>query len=52
MSAYKKDFNKGKYISLLIKDEDLLEKCKEIWKKVKYSIRKNLIMILYTMRNI
>ena len=30
MSAYRKDFHETKYISFLIKDNELLEKCNEI----------------------
>ena len=33
MSAYRKDFDESKYISFLIKDDELLEKYNEIWKK-------------------
>ena len=51
MSAYRKDFNETKYISFLIKDDKLLEKYNEIWKKVKIS-RKNLILNQYIMKNI
>ena len=31
MSAYRKDFDVDKYISFLIKDDELLEKYSEIW---------------------
>ena len=37
------------YETFLIKDDELLEKYNEIWEKVK---RKNLIVNLYTMKNI
>ena len=40
MSAYRKDFNKTKYISLLIKDDELLKKYNKIWKNVKNTIEK------------
>ena len=40
MSAYRRNFDETKYISFLIKDDELLEKHNEIWKKVKNSIRK------------
>ena len=33
MNAYRKDFDKTKCMSFLIKDENLLEKYNEIWKK-------------------
>ena len=34
MSAYRRDFDKIKCMSFLIKDEKLLQKYNEIWKKV------------------
>ena len=40
MSVYRKDFNETKYISFLIKDDELLEKYNEIWEKVKNSLKK------------
>ena len=40
MSAYRKGFNKTKYISFFIKDDELLEKYNEIWEKVKIIIKK------------
>ena len=40
ISAYRKDFDETKYISFLIKDDELLEKYNEIWKKVKHSLKK------------
>ena len=40
MSAYRRNFNETKYISFLIRDDELLEKHNEIWKKVKNSIKK------------
>ena len=40
MSAYRRDFGETKYMSLLIKDDELLEKYNEIWEKVKNSIKK------------
>ena len=43
MSAYRRDFDETKYMSFLIKDDELLEKYNEIWEKVKNSSRKNLI---------
>ena len=33
MSAYRRDFDETKYISFLIKDDELLGKYSEIWKK-------------------
>ena len=44
---------KLKYICFLIKDNELLEKYDEIWEKVwEIASKKNLIMNLYTMKNI
>ena len=40
MSAYIRDFDETKYISFLIKDNELLEKFNEICEKVKSSIKK------------
>ena len=40
MSAYRKDFDETKYVSFLIKDDKLLEKCYEIWEKVSNAIKK------------
>ena len=40
MSAYRKYFDKTKYISFLIKDDKLLEKYNEIWEKIKNSLKK------------
>ena len=36
----KKDFDEIKYRSFLIKDDELLEECNEIWEKVNKSIKK------------
>ena len=35
------DFDETKYISFLIKDDELLENYNENWEKVKSSLRKN-----------
>ena len=40
MSAYRKDFNETKYISFLIKDNELSKKYNKIWKNVKNTIQK------------
>ena len=40
MSAYKRDFDKTKCMSFLIKDEKLLEKYNDIWEKVRNVINK------------
>ena len=33
MRAYRRDFDETKYITFLIKDDELLEKYNEIWEK-------------------
>ena len=33
MGAYRRDFDETKYMTFLIKDDELLEKYNEIWKK-------------------
>ena len=40
MTAYRKDFDETKYISFLIKDNELLQKYNETWKKVSNPIKK------------
>ena len=40
MSAYNRNFDETRYMSFLIKDNELLEKYNEIWEKVKNSIKK------------
>ena len=40
MSAYGRDFDETKYMSFLIKDEELLEKYDEILEKVKKQYQK------------
>ena len=40
MSTYRKDYDDTKYISFLIKDDELLKKYNEIWEKVKNSFKK------------
>ena len=52
MSAHRKYFGKTKYMSFLIKDDELLEKYNEIWEKVKNIIKKNLIQNYYIVKNI
>ena len=52
MSGYRGDFDETKYISFLIKDDELLEKFNEIWEKGKDSIKKNLIVSHDTMKMI
>ena len=52
MNAYRINFDKTKCVSFLIKDEKLLEKHNEIWKRVSNIIKKILTVSLYTMENI
>ena len=52
VSAYRRDFDKTKYMSFLIKDEKWLEKYSEIWKKSATLSKKNLTVNLYTMKDI
>ena len=40
MSAYNRNFDETKYMSFLIKDNELSEKYNGIWEKVKNSIKK------------
>ena len=40
MSGYRTDFDETKYISLLIKCDELLEKYNKIWEKVRNNIKK------------
>ena len=40
MSAYRRNIDETKYISFLIKDNELLEKDNEIWEKVSKKIKK------------
>ena len=51
MTAYRKDLDETKYISFLIKDNELLGKHKEIWEKVKNSLKKEFEVNQYTMKN-
>ena len=52
MRVYRKAFDETKSMSFLIKDDELLEKYNEIWKKLKNIIKKNLIVNQYIMKNI
>ena len=40
MTAHRKDFDETKYISFLIKDNELLEKYNKMWDKFSYTIGK------------
>ena len=42
MSAFRRHFDETKYISSLIKDDELLEKYSEIWEKVENGLKKEL----------
>ena len=54
MSAYTKSFNETIYIYIyfLIKDDEMLEKHDNILNKINYSIKKDLLVNQYTMKNI
>ena len=51
MTGCRKDFDETKYISFLLKDNELLEKYNETWKKVSNAIKKDLIVIRYISKN-
>ena len=52
MTAYRKDLDETKYISFLIKDNELLEKYNEIWeKKLVILSKNNLIVIQFPLKN-
>ena len=40
MNAHRKDFDEAKYVTFLIKHDELLEKYNGIWEKVKNSLKK------------
>ena len=40
MTAYRKDFDEIKFMSLLIKDHELLQKYNDIWEKIKDSLKR------------
>ena len=52
MSAYRRDFDGTIHMLFLIKNEELLKTYNETWNKVSNSIKKDLIVILYTMKKI
>ena len=53
MSTKRRDFDETKYMSFLIKDDELSEKYNEILeKKLKITSKKNLIVNQYPMKNI
>ena len=51
MNAYRGDFDETKYMSFLIKRDELQEKYHEVWDKVSNAIKKDLIVTLFTMKN-
>ena len=51
MCKNRRDFDETKYMSFLVKDDELLGKYNEIWEKVKNCI-KYLTVNQYTMKNI
>ena len=52
MRAYIRDFDKTNYLPFMIKSEEFLEKYNEIWERVRNTIKKDLIVRLFTMKNI
>ena len=52
ISAYRKDFDETKYMSFLIKDDELLERYNEIQEKLKISSKQNLTVNQYIMNNV
>ena len=54
MSAYRRDFDETKYMSISIKGDELQKNIMEVGKQLKIvsKKKKNLIMDLYTMKNI
>ena len=50
--AHRRDFDETKYMSFLIKDDELLEKNKKFERMLKIVSRKNLIVSQYTIKNI
>ena len=52
LSAYRRDFDKTRCMSFLIKFEKLLEKYNDIWKKTATLPKKNLTATLYTIKSI
>ena len=51
MRAYRRDFDKTNYLPFMIKSEEFLEKYNEIWERVRNTIKKDLIVRLFTMKN-
>ena len=52
MSAYRRDFDKTKYMSFFIKDDELLKNMIKFGKKSKIVSKNNMIVNLCIMKNI
>ena len=52
MRACRRDFDETKYMSFLIKDNELLGKYNEIWKTSARALKQNWLVNLYIMKNI
>ena len=52
MRANRRDFDEIRYMSFLIKDDELLENIMKFGKTLKIVSKKNLVMNLYTIKNI
>ena len=52
MSAYRRDFDKTKYMSFFIKDDELLKNMIKFGKKSKIVSKNNMIVNLCVMKNI
>ena len=50
MCACERYFYETKYMSFFIKDNELLEKYNKIWDNISNSMKRNLIVNLYTMK--
>ena len=46
LNAYRKDFHETKYMSFLIKDDELLENKNKIWGIVKSSNKKKIYLLI------
>ena len=52
MAAYRRDFVETKYISFLIKDNELIEKYNEMWDNVSNIIKRGFDIEPITIKNI
>ena len=50
MGAYRRNFDKNKYVPFITKDDEFLEKYNEVWEKDKSSSKENLIVNLCTIK--